>query len=102
MGERLPPPELPVLSRRVRPSFCLLLVCAGVHAACTRVEPPPAAATTRGPAYSLIPAGPFGAAARRGRAILSSTHDSLRGHVGNTLRCTSRPLAAGRRVNATW
>ncbi|PYP16843.1 MAG: cytochrome C [Gemmatimonadetes bacterium] len=102
MGERLPPRELPVLSRRVRPSFCLLLVCAGVHAACTRVEPPPAAATTRGPADSLIPAGPFGAAVRRGRAILSATHDSLPDHVGNKLRCTSCHLDAGRRENGTW
>jgi thiosulfate dehydrogenase len=87
----------------MRSSFGLVLVCAGVHAACTRVEPPPAAAAaTRGPADSLIPAGPLGAAVRRGRAILSATRDSLPDHVGNKLRCTSCHLDAGRRENGTW
>jgi len=103
MGVRLPPRELPVLSGSMRPSVWLVLVCVTVHAACTRVEPPPAAAaTTRGPADSLIPAGPFGAAVRRGRAILSATRDSLPDHVGNKLRCTSCHLDAGRRENGTW
>ena len=91
-----------IISQQMRPSVCLVLICVGVHAACTRVEPPAAAAATRGPADSLIPAGAFGAAVRRGRAILTATRDSLPDHVGNKLRCTSCHLDAGRRENGTW
>lgn len=39
---------------------------------------------------------------RRGRAILLATRDSVPGHVGNGLRCTSCHLDAGRRESGTW
>src|SRR3989442_13977951 len=50
-----------------------------------------------GPADSVIPSGPLGAAIQRGRALLVATRESLPGHVGNGLRCTSCHLDAGRR-----
>jgi len=53
-------------------------------------------------ADTTIPAGAFGDAVRRGRAILLATRDSLSGHVGNGLRCTSCHLDAGRRESGTW
>jgi thiosulfate dehydrogenase len=40
------------------------------------------------------------ASIRRGRALLIATHDSLPGHVGNNLRCTSCHLDEGRRPEA--
>lgn len=51
---------------------------------------------------TVIPKGPFGDAARRGRAILLATRDSLPNHVGNQLRCTSCHLDAGRRESGSW
>ena len=56
-----------------------------------------AAPALRGPAHSLIPPGPLGAAIQRGRALLVATRDSLPTHVGNDLRCVSCHLDAGRR-----
>jgi thiosulfate dehydrogenase len=47
-----------------------------------------------------FPAGPLGASAQRGRAILAHTRDSLPANVGNDLRCTSCHLDDGRRPNA--
>jgi len=47
-----------------------------------------------------IPEGDLGASIRRGLAILTATRDSLPGHVGNDLRCTSCHLDEGRRPNA--
>jgi len=100
---RLPPPEMPVLSRRVHPGPYLVLLCMTALSACSRAEPGPAeASTTHGPADSLIPGGAYGAAVRRGRAILIATRDSLPEHVGNKLRCTSCHLDAGRRENGSW
>jgi thiosulfate dehydrogenase len=52
------------------------------------------------PGDSAIPAGALGATIRRGRALLNATRDSLPGHVGNDLRCTSCHLDDGRRANA--
>ena len=49
------------------------------------------------PADSEIPAGPLGAAIRRGQALLLATRDSLPGHVGNALRCVSCHLDERRR-----
>lgn len=49
---------------------------------------------------SAFPATPLGRAALRGRAILTATRDSLPGHVGNALRCTSCHLDEGRRAFA--
>jgi thiosulfate dehydrogenase len=39
---------------------------------------------------------------RRGRALLTATRDSLPGHVGNRLRCTSCHLDEGRRESGSW
>ena len=50
----------------------------------------------------MIPDGPFGDAVRRGRALLVATRESLPGHVGNRLRCTSCHLDAGRRESGSW
>lgn len=47
-----------------------------------------------------IPEGDLGASIRRGLAILTATRDSLPGHVGNDLRCTSCHLDEGRRQDA--
>ena len=58
---------------------------------------PSAAPALSGPADSLIPSGPLGAAIQRGRALLVATRESLPGHVGNGLRCASCHLDAGRR-----
>lgn len=55
-----------------------------------------------GAADTTIPAGAFGDAVRRGRAILLATRDSVPRHVGNRLRCTSCHLDAGRRESGTW
>lgn len=46
---------------------------------------------------SEFPDTPFGHAAKRGRAILAATRDSLPNHVGNGLRCTTCHLDDGRR-----
>lgn len=93
---------MPVLSRPVRLGPGFVLLCIAALSACSRAEPRPAAAATRGPADSLIPGGPYGAAVRRGRAILVATRDSLPEHVGNKLRCTSCHLDEGRRENGSW
>jgi thiosulfate dehydrogenase len=70
-------------------------------AACSRADSAkPAAAGS--PPDSIIPAGPYGDAVRRGRALLTATRDSLPAHVGNTLRCTSCHLDEGRRESGTW
>ena len=49
---------------------------------------------------SAFPDTPIGTAARRGRAILTATRDSLPEFVGSGLRCTSCHLDEGRRPNA--
>jgi len=51
-------------------------------------------------ALEPFPDTPLGAAARRGLAILDASGDSLAGHVGNALRCTSCHLDGGRRAYA--
>ena len=102
--ERLPPSEMPVLSRGVRPSAPVLLLCITFLTGCSRADSA-RPATTRGlagPADSLIPAGPYGDAVRRGRALLGATRDSLPSHVGNRLRCTSCHLDDGRQESGTW
>ena len=68
-----------------------VLVCA-----CRRDTPPP---QTEG---GIIPAGPYGDALRRGRALLVATRDSLPAHVGNRLRCVSCHLEEGRRESGSW
>ncbi len=51
-------------------------------------------------ALEPFPDTPLGVAARHGLAILDATRDSLPGHVGNALRCTSCHLDGGRRAFA--
>src|SRR6185437_15886259 len=63
-----------------------------------------ACGVTRGTTATLYdsatyPAGPEGASARRGFAILAATRDSLPGYVGNSLRCFSCHIDNGRRPN---
>lgn len=76
-----------------------LLVAA---AACRGPAAPPKSPALAAPSDSEIPHDAFGAAVRRGLALLTATRDSLPGHVGNALRCTSCHLDAGRRESGTW
>src|SRR5436853_711332 len=80
------------------------LATAVVVAGACRADRPSAAApqALRGPADSLIPDGPLGAAIRRGRALLVATAESLPAHVGNKLRCVSCHLDGGRRSSGSW
>ena len=89
---------MPVLSRSVRPSRSAVLICLVCFAGCSKPGSSRAAAAVD----SVIPAGPYGDAVRRGRALLTATRDSLPSHVGNRLRCTSCHLDAGRRETGTW
>jgi thiosulfate dehydrogenase len=68
----------------------------------TTAIPAPGAdhAPFRVPGDAGIPAGVLGASIRRGRALLNATRDSLPGHVGNDLRCTSCHLDDGMRAGA--
>src|SRR2546423_15465013 len=96
---------MPVLPRRVRPrprASCPFLFGITAVIGCSRSDSARPVATARGPADSLIPAGPYGNSVRRGRALLVSTQDSLPTHVGNKLRCTSCHLDEGRRENGAW
>jgi thiosulfate dehydrogenase len=80
-----------------------LLLAAGTVACRARAVPPtPPAAALGAPADSEIPADAFGAAVRRGLALLTATRDSLPAHVDNDLRCTSCHLDEGRRANGSW
>jgi thiosulfate dehydrogenase len=56
------------------------------------------------PAGPTLPDGsdPFSVEVRRGAAILGATRDSLPGHVGNGLRCTSCHLDGGTREVLGW
>jgi thiosulfate dehydrogenase len=91
-----------VLSRAVPSPIRAVLLCTIALIGCSRADTARPAAAARGPADSLIPAGAYGASVRRGRALLVATRDSLPGHVGNKLRCTSCHLDEGRRENGTW
>ena len=89
----------------MHPLASLSLVAAVVLAGACRVDRPSAAVAhvaVHGPADSLIPDDPLGVAIRRGRALLVATAESLPGHVGNTLRCVSCHLDAGRRASGSW
>ncbi len=90
-----------------RTAVLLLLTTLGVTAGCARRSEAPGGAphppaAVYGPADSLIPDGPLGAAIRRGRALLVATRDSLPFHVGNKLRCVSCHLDEGRRQSGSW
>jgi thiosulfate dehydrogenase len=69
-------------------------VAGGAHA--RRSTPWPAAV----PDADTLPDDAHGRLARRGRAMLAATRDSLPAHVGNALRCTSCHLDDGRRADA--
>jgi thiosulfate dehydrogenase len=71
-------------------------------AACRGAAVPPRSPALTAPGDSEIPHDAFGAAVRRGLALLTATRDSLPGHVGNALRCTSCHLDAGRRASGSW
>src|SRR5207245_9986382 len=90
--------------RIVSVGLWLLGGCARERAGSPPRDPRGAPSVTRpGPTDSLIPAGPLGAAIRRGRALLVATRDSLPGHVGNGLRCVSCHLEEGRRqATGSW
>ncbi len=85
-----------VLSRPVwrTPSIRAALVCT-IALGCSQAD-------SARPASDSIPVGPYGAAVRRGRALLTATRDSLPNHVGNKLRCTSCHLDEGRRETGSW
>ena len=112
MGEasgRLPPVQMPVLSRPVRAAVGLAVlssVCVVFLGVACRPAAPPAAKSMAPPtaaADTTIPSGPYGDAVRRGRALVLATRDSLPQHVGNKLRCASCHLDAGRRETAgSW
>jgi thiosulfate dehydrogenase len=88
------------ISRRVRPPLSTLAVFLGITslAGCST----PAASRTTAATDSIIPAGAYGDAVRRGRALLTATRDSLPHHVGNKLRCTTCHLDEGRRETGSW
>jgi thiosulfate dehydrogenase len=71
-------------------------------AACRGPAVPAKTPALTAPSDSEIPHDAFGAAVRRGLALLTATRDSLPGHVGNALRCTSCHLDAGRRTTGSW
>lgn len=89
----------------VRTGLCLSLLFV-LLAACRIEERPPvrvlAPAGGGLPVLpdSLIPPGVEGASIRRGRALVLHTRDSLPGHVGNRLRCTSCHLDGAVRQDA--
>ena len=68
-------------------------------AGCHFDRKPPAAPSVTAQGARELPAGndPFSVEVRRGAAILNATRDSLPGHVGNALRCTSCHLDGGNR-----
>lgn len=79
-----------------------LLVAGAVACRGQAVPSTPPAAALGAPADSEIPADAFGAAVRRGLALLTATRESLPGYVGNDLRCTSCHLDQGRRATGSW
>jgi thiosulfate dehydrogenase len=81
----------------------LLVGCTPGRARDAQQASAPPARPGPGPADSLIPTGPLGAAIRRGRALVVATRDSLPHHVGNNLRCVSCHLDEGRRpASGSW
>jgi thiosulfate dehydrogenase len=90
----------------VRPGPISSSICALFLVVACRAPSRPAAAAgedSHARADTTIPAGPFGDAVRRGRALATATRDSLPAHVGNKLRCTSCHLDAGRReTTGSW
>ena len=84
------------------PRVLLGLTLAGVTACRMQSVPSAGSSVSAAPSDSEIPHDAFGAAVRRGLALLIATRDSLPTHVGNALRCTSCHLDTGRRDNGSW
>lgn len=95
---------MPVLSRPVprRPCSAVVLLGLTCLTGCSRPDAAPPRTAALAAVDTAIPAGPYGDAVRRGRALLLATRDSLPAHVGNKLRCTSCHLDAGRRETGSW
>jgi thiosulfate dehydrogenase len=89
------------MARLARLSGLLSGLLLGGGSACS-VHPAPPAAQVTAPSDSEIPHDGFGAAVRRGQALLTATRESLPTYVGNALRCTSCHLEVGRRENGSW
>ena len=89
---------------RIDPLPCVLLGLTIAGLMSCRVQPAPAVGSgvVAAPSDSEIPHDAFGAAVRRGLALLTATRESLPAHVGNALRCTSCHLDQGRRDNGSW
>ncbi len=84
----------------------LVLSVTGILAGCESKTPqssvrvPAQEAAAVSPSDSAVLAGPMGNSIRRGRAILTATHDSLPNNARSKLRCASCHLDAGQRKNA--
>lgn len=84
-------------NRTLRLAACVVAIACSAHdAPATKTD----TAAHSSSADTTFPAGPMGNAARRGRALLAATRDSLPSHVGSTLRCFSCHLDEGRRATA--
>ena len=77
----------------------MILVAGGCRAASTPDENSAAALALDVPIDTAWPAGPFGASARRGHALLAHTPDSLPQYALSALRCTNCHLDDGARRN---
>jgi thiosulfate dehydrogenase len=84
--------------------FVALLVlaaaCGGGKPVAVVRAPPNGSVHMAAPAESTLRDDPFSASARRGRALVSATRDSLPHNVGDRLRCVSCHLDAGTRAFA--
>jgi thiosulfate dehydrogenase len=90
---------------KICPSSTVLMFVAA--AACTSTagrDTPPSAKKPDSPWLSLnadsLPSDSLGVSIRRGRALLTATHDSLPQYAPSALRCTSCHLNAGRQLGA--
>src|SRR3989442_10635921 len=95
---------MPVLSRPVPPAPSTtwpVLFCVTAIIGCSGSDSARPVATARGPAGSLIPAGPYGNSVRRGLALLLGTRANLPEHGRHQLRLTSCHLAQCPRENGT-
>src|SRR5205814_3445665 len=97
----LSPPQHKGFGHRVLPrcSTIVRIVLLGLpfFGGCTRQRAaapdrsPSAAPALSGPADSLMPSGPLGAAIQRARALLVATRDSLPRHLRHGVRSPGRP-----------
>lgn len=85
---------------RTHPFVPLTVAVAALVGACARTQAPPAAAVWEPPPESAIPADSFGAAVRRGLALLRFTPESLPQYARSNLRCTSCHQLDGRKATS--